>query len=76
LNSIKKKKKSFEFRDNAISQITKAPKHIINQKYKELGPISFHEMAVCLLFIFLILLWMFRDPQFLPGWATIISNNM
>ena len=63
-------------RENAISQITKAPKHILHEKYEELGRMTFHEMAVCTLFIFLIILWIFRDPQFLRGWATIIPNDM
>lgn len=68
--------KSIYMRDDAISHITKAPKHIITEKYNELGPITFHEMAVCFLFILLILLWMFRDPQFVTGWATLIGGDI
>ncbi|XP_054165597.1 Na(+)/citrate cotransporter-like isoform X2 [Oppia nitens] len=63
-------------RDNAISQITKASKHIIKERYEDLGSISFHESAVCFLFVSLIILWILRDPQFMNGWATVISNNI
>ncbi|CAG2100452.1 unnamed protein product [Medioppia subpectinata] len=63
-------------REDAIAHITKAPKHIIHEKYRELGSITFHESAVLFLFILLILLWMLRDPQFLNGWATIVANNI
>ncbi|CAG2162894.1 unnamed protein product [Oppiella nova] len=62
--------------ESEVSQITKAPKHIIKEKYRELGSITFHESAVCFLFVLLIVLWMLRDPQFLKGWATIITNNI
>lgn len=44
-------------------------KKCIDDKLKELGPMSFHEISVGILFIFAILLWFFRKPQFIPGWA-------
>ncbi|OQR66188.1 solute carrier family 13 member 5-like [Tropilaelaps mercedesae] len=46
-----------------------AAKKTINKKYEELGPISFHEGAVLTLFACMVLLWMFRDPHFMHGWA-------
>lgn len=46
-------------------------KQTIRRKYAELGPISFHECAVLGLFILLILLWFFRDPRVIPGWASL-----
>ncbi|XP_018494261.1 solute carrier family 13 member 5 [Galendromus occidentalis] len=48
-----------------------AAKKTINKKYEELGPITFHETAVLSLFISMVLLWMFRDPHFMTGWANI-----
>ncbi|KAK2714010.1 hypothetical protein QYM36_008568 [Artemia franciscana] len=42
---------------------------LIKMKLKELGPMTFHEAMVLTLFIILALLWFFRDPQFIPGWA-------
>ncbi|XP_022666863.1 solute carrier family 13 member 3-like isoform X3 [Varroa jacobsoni] len=46
-----------------------AAKKTINKKYEELGSITFHEGAVLTLFVCMILLWMFRDPHFMHGWA-------
>lgn len=39
----------------------------INKKYDELGKMSMHEFQVMILFIFLILLWFFKTPIFMPG---------
>ncbi|RWS13769.1 solute carrier family 13 member 5-like protein [Dinothrombium tinctorium] len=50
-------------------------KNVIAAKYKELGPFSFHEKAICFLFISLVVLWMFRDPQFVRGWATYFGET-
>lgn len=47
---------------------SKFVKQIIQTKYDDLGPITFHEVSVLLLFIFVVLLWFFRDPQFIDGW--------
>ena len=40
----------------------------IRNQYAELGPISFYEKSIVFLFSLLILLWLFKDPQFMPGW--------
>ena len=42
-------------------------KKLIRGKYNDLGRMTFHEFAVMVLFIACILLWFFRDPQFIPG---------
>ncbi|XP_036148964.1 protein I'm not dead yet isoform X2 [Monomorium pharaonis] len=47
---------------------------VIEKRYKELGPVSWHESSVGVLFIFVVLLWFFRSPGFMPGWAAYISN--
>lgn len=47
---------------------------VIEKRYKELGPISWHESSVGVLFIFVVLLWFFRSPGFMPGWAAYITN--
>lgn len=51
-----------------------AAKKVINKKYDELGPISFHEFAVLVMLALLVLLWMFRDPHFARGWATFFGD--
>lgn len=48
---------------------------LIKQKMEEMGPMSFHEIAVGLLFILSVLLWFFRKPQFIVGWAELITDH-
>lgn len=45
----------------------------IRRNYAALGPIRFHEIAVLLLFTLLVFLWLFRDPMFAKGWATLFA---
>ena len=47
---------------------------VIRQKFKDLGPMTFHEAAVLVLFIICVLLWFFRDPGFISGWAELFGN--
>ncbi|XP_020277869.1 protein I'm not dead yet-like isoform X2 [Pseudomyrmex gracilis] len=47
---------------------------VIQKRYKELGPISWHESSVGILFIIVVLLWFFRNPGFMPGWAAYVTN--
>ncbi|XP_043515369.1 protein I'm not dead yet-like isoform X3 [Frieseomelitta varia] len=47
---------------------------VIEQRYKELGGIKFHEAAVAGLFLFCIFLWLFRKPGFVTGWAEVITD--
>lgn len=50
-----------------------AAKKTINKKYEELGSMTFHEACVLGLFVSMVLLWMFRDPHFMHGWASMFS---
>ncbi|CAG0896408.1 unnamed protein product [Darwinula stevensoni] len=52
-----------------------ATRAVIDKKYKELGSISFHECMTLILFILLVLLWFFRDPQFTSGWGELIKSD-
>ena len=45
----------------------KEVKQLLRNKYKDLGPMTFHEFAVLILFICCVLLWFFRSPEFVPG---------
>ncbi|RWS31881.1 solute carrier family 13 member 3-like protein [Leptotrombidium deliense] len=47
-------------------------KHVLKERYKQLGPLTFHELVVALLFLILVLLWFFRAPGFIPGWDSLI----
>ncbi|XP_075745075.1 Na(+)/citrate cotransporter isoform X2 [Rhipicephalus microplus] len=46
----------------------------IRRNYEALEPIRFHEVAVSLLFTLLVFLWLFRDPMFARGWATLFGS--
>ncbi|KAG7212199.1 hypothetical protein KM043_012539 [Ampulex compressa] len=47
---------------------------VIEKKYKELGPITWHESSVGVMFLAVVLLWFFRSPGFAPGWPTFITD--
>ncbi|KAM3935010.1 solute carrier family 13 member 2 [Leptodactylus fuscus] len=48
---------------------------VISTEHKKLGPMTFAEICVLVLFVLLVLLWFSRDPGFMPGWATISFNK-
>ncbi|XP_046440679.1 solute carrier family 13 member 5-like [Daphnia pulex] len=52
----------------------KEVKKMIRRKFRDLGPMTFHEGAVLILFIICVMLWFFRDPGFVPGWAHFIED--
>lgn len=47
---------------------------VIEKRYQELGPISWHESCVGVLFIVVVFLWFFRSPGFVRGWPTYITD--
>ncbi|CAL7942757.1 unnamed protein product [Xylocopa violacea] len=48
---------------------------VIERKYRELGPITWHQSCVGVLFATVVLLWFFRSPGFVPGWPTYITHS-
>ncbi|UXI14913.1 putative heat shock protein 70-interacting protein [Sarcoptes scabiei] len=42
------------------------------RNYRKLGPMTFHEIMVLILFILLLILWFLRQPEIFPGWASLI----
>ncbi|KAI5088266.1 solute carrier family 13 member 2, partial [Silurus meridionalis] len=48
---------------------------MMRQEFRKLGSMSFAEYSVLLLFITLVLLWFTRDPGFIPGWSSLLSNQ-
>ncbi|XP_075052890.1 Na(+)/citrate cotransporter isoform X2 [Mixophyes fleayi] len=49
--------------------------NVIREEYRKLGPISFAESNVLVLFSLLVILWFTRDPGFVKGWATVLFNK-
>ncbi|GFS45247.1 hypothetical protein TNIN_58381 [Trichonephila inaurata madagascariensis] len=52
-----------------------AARNAVLKSYQELGSITFHEAAVAILFLLVVVLWFLRDPQFIDGWSTYITNG-
>ncbi|KAM9005694.1 solute carrier family 13 member 2 [Sarcophilus harrisii] len=48
---------------------------IIQNEHKSLGPMSFAEGAVTLLFFLLVALWFTREPGFFKGWGNVAFPN-
>jgi hypothetical protein len=48
---------------------------MLRLKVKELGGMTFHECVVVVLFSTAVLLWLSRDPQFVPGWSTLFGQT-
>lgn len=57
------------------SENQKKVQRMLEDKYKGLGTMSFHETAVATLFLLAVSLWLFREPKFMPGWASLISDD-
>ena len=53
----------------------KMVREVIQEQYRLLGPMTFHEVSVFILFLFLIFLWFFREPQFIPGWGDLFRTT-
>ncbi|GAB5580742.1 solute carrier family 13 member 2 isoform X2 [Prionailurus iriomotensis] len=45
--------------------------HIIQTEHKLLGPMTFAEKAVSVLFVILVVLWFTREPGFFLGWGNL-----
>lgn len=45
----------------------------LRARYEELGPISWREIQVAVIFVLLILAWISRSPRFVPGWASLLN---
>ncbi|KAI0239542.1 Solute carrier family 13 member 5 [Lamellibrachia satsuma] len=63
------------FKRGKKTEATEAASAVIRQEYKNLGSISFAEVMVSIHFILLGILWLTRDPRFVPGWASLYGEE-
>ncbi|XP_058484322.1 Na(+)/citrate cotransporter-like [Solea solea] len=57
------------------SEKEKAAYEVIRDEHRRLGPMSYAEANVLVLFVLMVVLWFTRDPRFMDGWATHIFNS-
>ncbi|NXD41353.1 S13A5 protein, partial [Copsychus sechellarum] len=62
-------KKSWGCRTEKTSK-EKAVYNVLKEEMKKLGPVSYAELNVLLLFVLLVILWFTRNPGFVKGWAS------
>jgi len=67
-------RKKREAKKKTSEEQAKIVREVISVKYEELGPMTFHEGSVLILFIIVVLLWFFRKPEFIPGWAEVVAT--
>ncbi|XP_012503723.1 PREDICTED: solute carrier family 13 member 2 [Propithecus coquereli] len=70
----------FNFRKNfgfggPVQEQKQAALRVIQTEHKLLGPMTFAEKAVTVLFVLLVLLWFTREPGFFRGWGNLIFSN-
>ncbi|KAL0597307.1 Solute carrier family 13 member 2 [Plecturocebus cupreus] len=67
-------RKNFGFGENRQEQ-QQAAYGVIQTKHSLLGPMTFAEKAVSILFVILVLLWFTREPGFFLGWGNVAFPN-
>ncbi|NP_001171063.1 solute carrier family 13 member 2 [Oryctolagus cuniculus] len=69
-------RKNFGIREQEHEQQRKqAAYRVIQTQYRLLGPMSFAEKAVFILFVILVLLWFTREPGFFHGWGNLVFSD-
>uniref|UniRef100_A0A8D1AW03 Solute carrier family 13 member 2 n=1 Tax=Sus scrofa TaxID=9823 RepID=A0A8D1AW03_PIG len=66
--------KNFGFGDQ-MKEKERAAFEVIRREHKQLGPLSFAEKAVTVLFVLLVVLWFTREPGFFQGWGNLAFSD-
>uniref|UniRef100_A0AAY4BC16 Solute carrier family 13 member 1 n=1 Tax=Denticeps clupeoides TaxID=299321 RepID=A0AAY4BC16_9TELE len=61
-------------RSRGQSERDKAVARVLQEEYNSLGPMSRQEIITIIIFILMAVLWFFRDPGFMPGWAALFPD--
>ncbi|XP_035280902.1 solute carrier family 13 member 1 [Anguilla rostrata] len=56
------------------SEREKATQRVIEQEYNALGPMSTQEKVTLTILALMVLLWLVRNPGFMPGWAALFPQ--
>ncbi|XP_002748300.1 solute carrier family 13 member 2 [Callithrix jacchus] len=67
-------RKNFGFGENTQER-QQAAYSVIQTEHRLLGPMTFAEKAVSILFVILVLLWFTREPGFFLGWGNVAFPN-
>ncbi|XP_031324224.2 solute carrier family 13 member 2 [Camelus dromedarius] len=70
----------FNFRKNfglgdEMREQERAAFDVVRREHKLLGPMTFAEKAVTILFILLVVLWFTREPGFFTGWGNLAFSD-
>ncbi|KAF6038112.1 Indy-2 [Bugula neritina] len=57
-------------RENDAEFENEGGKLVLKREYQKLGKTSCPEIILITFFVILVLLWLFRDPKFMPGWSS------
>ncbi|XP_056596325.1 solute carrier family 13 member 1 [Triplophysa dalaica] len=47
---------------------------LLEDQYNSLGPISWQEIIILVIFILMAVLWFAREPGFMPGWSSLFAE--
>ncbi|XP_077298814.1 tricarboxylate transporter protein I'm not dead yet isoform X2 [Arctopsyche grandis] len=59
---------------NLGTQGAEIAKKVVDDQYKALGPVTWHETSAGLLFILAVFLFFLRSPGFMQGWADVMTH--